>query len=231
MKKYYELLGVTPFSNISEIKHAFRKKAKSAHPDLKGSESETANIEMTQLIEAYRFLIDKHKNFVEINVFKSRKVKEFNYRSWLAEREDYESRAKLIVFDLFHHREKDAVEEYLRLLELDLPFNFSRYFSRYDYMDYGFVLAEELFFEKHYYESFMILKDIFVLEDEKPYFTHFFPEVIKLTKTCLNRLKTSKNYHRVFECYTIATKLNFPPKQKAVFSKHLEKMYEFKTFH
>lgn len=224
MKKYYEILEVTPFSNISEIKHKFREKAKLAHPDIKGENSKTANFKMSELIEAYRYLLEKHKSFVEKVFFKNKKVKDFNYRNWLLRRKDYESRAKLIVFDLFHNREKSAINEYLNLLSKDLPFNFSLYFSRFDYMDYGFVLAEELYFEKYYYESFMLLKDIFILEEEKPYFTHFFPEVEKLAKNCLNRLKTSKEYDRVFKCYKIALTLNFTTRQKQVFTKHLEKI-------
>lgn len=224
MERYYELLGVSPFSSISEIKHAFREKAKKAHPDLNNRGSQSAHFEMAELLEAYRFLLEKHKNFVEIGAFKNKKVRNFNYRAWLISRSDYESRAKLIVFDLFHHNEKNAVDEYLRLRSRDMPFHFSRYFSRYDYMDYGFVLAEELFFEKQYYESFMLAKDIFLLEEEKPYFLHFFPEVVKLSKNCLNRLRFSYDYEKVIECYKIALNLNFSPKQKKIYTNYIEKL-------
>lgn len=224
MKDYYEILEVTPFSTISEIKHSFRKKAKLLHPDLVPDDDVSSrNLQMAELLKAYKYLLKKHKSFVEIGVFKNRKIKEFNYRAWLLERSDYKSRAKLIVFDLFHHREKTAIKEYLRLLDLELPFYFSKYFSNCDFMDYGFVLAEELFFEKHYYEAFMILQEIFVLEEEKPYFTHFFPEVIKLAKKCLEGLKYSKDYSKVMSCYRIAMNLQFTPNQKQSFAKHLRK--------
>lgn len=230
MKHYYELLEVTPFSSISEIKHAFRKKAKAIHPDLRAAKANSnTNLDMAMLLEAYHYLLEKHNSFVDLNVFKSKKIKEFNYRTWLQERKDYESRAKLIVFDLFHQYEKDAIKEYLHLLTLELPFTFSRYFSRADFMDYGFVLAEELFFEKYYYESFMLIKDIIALEEEKPYFMHFFPELIKLCKNCLNALKYSKNYEKVFECYKIALDMNFSPKQKEAFSKQLAKIVNSNT--
>ena len=36
----------------------------------------------------------------------------FDYRLWLLKRSDYESRAKLIFFDLFHGLESEAVKEY-----------------------------------------------------------------------------------------------------------------------
>lgn len=225
MKNYYEVLGVTPFSSISEIKHVFREKAKMLHPDLNVGIGETDRTEkMRELLEAYRAILENHKAFVDRNVFQSRRVKEFNYRQWLLEREDYESRAKLIVFDLFHEREKSGVEEYLRLLTLDMPFTFSKYFSREDFMDYGFVLAEELFFEKHYYEAFILIEEIFIMEEKKPYFTHFFPEVIRLAKNCLTGLKTTHDTAKIVECYKIACTLQFTKRQKEAFEKQIEKI-------
>lgn len=226
MDNYYEILEVTPFSSVAEIKHSFRQKAKLLHPDVNSNKNpELQNVQMAQLVEAYKYLLEKHKSFVDAGVFTTRRVKEFNYRQWLMEREDYASRAKLIVFDLFHNNEQEAVAEYLRLLSLELPFYFVKYFSRVDFMDYGFLLAEELFFEHYYYESFELLKEIIVMETEQPYFLHFFPEVISLTKKTLNGLTPSRYpVEQIIQCYNTAMSLNFPEKQKKAFSKRIVKL-------
>ncbi|MEL3908106.1 MAG: J domain-containing protein [Treponemataceae bacterium] len=226
MKDHYEILGVSPFASISEIKHSFRQKAKLLHPDLNIDAGEEQNKKMHRLLEAYHYLLEQHKNFVEQDFFINKRVKDFNYRKWLLERDDYESRAKLIVFDLLHEKEKSALAEYLRLLNLELPFKFSKYFSRYDFMDYGFILAEELYFEKHYYEAFILLHEICLLEKKDPYFTHFFPEVIQLTKKCLNGLKPNKDRAKVFTCYKMALNLQFTKSQKMSFKKEIEKILQ-----
>ena len=227
MKKYYELLDVTPFSTVSEIKHSFRQKAKMLHPDLNADDDDfNRNEKMRELLSAYRYILEKHKSFIERNIFQNKQAREFNYRQWLLDRDDYESRAKLIVFDLFHEREKSGIAEYLRLLDLDVPFIFSKYFSREDFMDYGFGLAEELFFEKHFYEAFILLQEICTLEEKKPYFTHFFPEVIRLTKNCLNGIKATKDHAKILKCYKIACTLQFTKRQKLAFEKQIEKILQ-----
>lgn len=224
MKKYYEILGVSPFASVSEIKHSFRQKAKLLHPDLNFNADEKQNKKMHLLLEAYHYLLEQHKNFAEQDFFVNKSVKDFNYRKWLLEQEDYESRAKLIVFDLLHEKEKSALAEYLRLLNLEMPFKFSKYFSRYDFMDYGFILAEELYFEKYFCEAFILLHEICLLEKKDPYFTHFFPEVIQLAKKCLNGFKLNKNMAKVLTCYKMALELQFTNSQKTSFKKQIEKI-------
>ena len=49
-------------------------------------------------------------------------------------------------------------------------------------MDCGFVLAEELYFRDHYYESFLLLDRIIREEQKQAYFRHFFPEVLILAR-------------------------------------------------
>ena len=50
-RDYYEILGVTRLSNASEIKAAYKRRAKETHPDAGGSASAFA-----QVREAYRVL-------------------------------------------------------------------------------------------------------------------------------------------------------------------------------
>ncbi len=55
---YYRILGVPENADISEIKHAFRRKAKSYHPDI--NKSEGAHQRFIDINEAYTYLMDLH---------------------------------------------------------------------------------------------------------------------------------------------------------------------------
>ena len=161
---YYKILDISPSASTAEIKRAFRKKAKELHPDIphnvRNIGGKRANEQaLMRLIRAYEALLDV-KRRAEFDFFYNKTVKKgesFDYRTWLKEQADPESRATLIFFDLFHNVEDEAVREFLRLCSEHPSFSLRRYFSRGDFMDCGFVLAEELYFRNHYYESFLLL--------------------------------------------------------------------------
>ena len=58
--KYYNLLGVNPEASLSEIKTAFRKKAKLLHPDINSSPN--AEIEFIKINEAYEYILNEKQN-------------------------------------------------------------------------------------------------------------------------------------------------------------------------
>lgn len=188
MEDCYRILGVRSSASAAEIKRAFRQKAKGMHPDLAGEGS--ARIDnaapMRALLRAYETLSDpaRRAEFDETYVrFRRNRAGTgseggFDYRLWLMERKDSESRAKLIFFDLLHGLEEEAVREYLVRRADAGGFVLARYFGREDFMDCAFILAEELSFRGEYYESFLLLADVIRLEKEKPYFRHFYPEVL-----------------------------------------------------
>ena len=189
IEDYYKILSVSPSASTSEIKRAFRKKAKALHPDIphnvRNTDGKKANEQaMMRLIRAYEALLDA-KRRAEFDFFYNKTAKKgesFDYRTWLKERTDPESRATLIFFDLFHNAEDEAVREFLRLCSEHPSFSLRRYFSRGDFMDCGFVLAEELYFRNHYYESFLLLEQIIREERKDAYFRHFFSEVLILAR-------------------------------------------------
>ena len=189
IEDYYKILSVSPSASTSEIKRAFRKKAKALHPDIphnvRNTDGKKANEQaMMRLIRAYEALLDA-KRRAEFDFFYNKTAKKgesFDYRTWLKEQADPESRATLIFFDLFHNAEDEAVREFLRLCSEHPSFSLRRYFSRGDFMDCGFVLAEELYFRNHYYESFLLLEQIIGEEQKQAYFRHFFPEVLILAR-------------------------------------------------
>lgn len=189
IEDYYTILNISPSASIAEIKRAFRKKAKELHPDIPHNVRHTGGKKsneqaLLQLIRAYEALLDA-KRRAEFDVFynkAAKKTESFDYRTWLKEQTDTESKAMLIFFDLFHNAEDEAVEEFLRLRVVQPSFSLRRFFNRGDFMDCGFVLAEELSFRNHYYEAFVLLEQIIREEQKQAYFRHFFPEVLILAR-------------------------------------------------
>ena len=61
-KDYYEMIGgITPSSNLREIKKAYRKKALEYHPDRNPGKEDSVKNKFLELKEIYGTLIDKEK--------------------------------------------------------------------------------------------------------------------------------------------------------------------------
>ena len=197
-----DLLGVSESASAAEIKRAFREKAKRIHPDVSAHSSKNkkgqdgrgndASAEMLALLEAYRTLSDpavRERMDAAFTRFRAKKAsKGFDYRLWLLEREDAESRAKLIFFDLLHEFEDEAVSVYLELTRSEGDFSLEKRLGREDFMDCGFILAEELEARNELYEAFALIARIVECELQKPYFRHFFPEAIELLLKVLSKI-------------------------------------------
>lgn len=189
MKDYYSILGVEPDATALEIRRAYRKKAKLLHPDITGKDSES----FRELRSAYEVLSDVHSRalFDERNIFsvmrplRRENLSSFDYREWLLEREDDESRTKLIFFDLTHNREDDAVKEFKRMNMRNMNFTMARWVTREDFMNFGFILAEELVLRREYYDAVLLLEQLIHTESTYPYFNMIFPEVVSLARYVL----------------------------------------------
>jgi curved DNA-binding protein CbpA len=233
----YHVLGVKPSASASEIKRAYRAKAKILHPDIPVNKDRAKDNDarMRDLISAYETLSDPERRAEFDAIYaKFRKYNEgtdavsgFDYRLWLMEREDAESRSKLIFFDLFHALEEEAVGVYRSLREKDPEFDLSRYFDREDFMDCAFILAEELSFRNDWLESFRLLTAVIALEAAKPYFRHFFPEVIAFLRDIVrNRLATAVSDEIALDCYESALELNLGRKDDAFILKLMSQCYD-----
>ncbi len=245
MEDCYRILSVSPSASASEIKRAYRKRAKELHPDIPspdgtGKEREASRKReeerqerMRELIRAYETLSDpaRRSEFDALygmyrrNVRKDRE--QFDYRRWLAERTDDESRAKLIFFDLLHDREDDAVREYRLRRSSSLSFSLYGYFGREDFMDCGFIMAEELAFRGDWYEAFRLLAEVIKLERERPYFRHFFPEVLLFARDIArNRLASELDEELALDSLELALELGFGKKDDAVLLRNMAACYE-----
>lgn len=212
MKSFFQILEVSPQASITEVKHAFREKAKSLHPDISGSDGE----KMKVLLNAYRKILEHlssiKKGFFDREYFKKRNPGDdviINYEDWLVNRGDLESRAKLVFYRLIHNKENEACEEYLDILTGYADFSFEKYFDREDFMDFGFILAEELYLRGKFYDSLLLLVRIYQLEKQKPYFKIFFPEVERIMRDIYkNKLTGSVSDELALDLYEELLDLN-----------------------
>ncbi len=201
MENYYDVLGVPPDSDQSAIKSAFRKKAKKYHPDTSASERPSSGQEarekidygktakgsvasvresaMRLILEAYRILSDGEKRRAYDRSLRRQKLEQggFNYRAFLKARtHDPESQAKLIVYDLLHNFDDEALETYERSKSFG-DFRLERWLERGDAMDAEYCLAEEYEKRGRLLKAYAIYKRLIAMEHEKAWFRYYYDVV------------------------------------------------------
>jgi curved DNA-binding protein CbpA len=213
MQDYYGILGVTSDASPTDIKKAFREKAKHLHPDIAGDAGAEA---MRKLINAYGVLSNEdrrgeydrsYRRFVRGN--------SFDYRRYLAEDPDDPRRqAKLVFFDLLHLEEDSALAVWHKCG--GLLFDMAKYLDREDWLDCSFILAEELARRGACYEAFVLLTDIIREERRRPYFRHYTAEIETVLKELVRfHLKAAVDSGTFVECMETLLELGFPPKDEA----------------
>ena len=231
MKDFYKILGVRPNATLSEIKRAYREKAKLLHPDLTGDTSRRD--EFNEVVQAYRVLSDMRQRSIFdesffIKIKRSYKnADSFNYYDWLKAREDEESRAKLIFYTLMHQKEDEAVAEFKRMQTNHADFSLKKWFTREDFMDYGYILAEELVIRGEYYDAIILLEQIIQMEYSYHYFYIFFPEVIEFTLNILKRnIDGVISDELALDVFERALDLNLGTKNDAFFLRKMSEEYK-----
>ncbi len=226
----YKILGVRKDATAAEIKRAYRQKAKLLHPDVNRSDS---SAEFQELVQAYEILSDQRQRSIFNESFETRgaytknSVSSFDYYKWLSARTDEESRAKLIFFNLMHEREDEAVAEFKRMNMTHANFNLKYWFSREDFMDYGYILAEELTLRNEYYDAILLLEQIIKMEYSYNYFRIFFPEVIEFTLSILHRnIYGTINDELALDVFERALDLEFSAKEDAFFLRVMAEIYK-----
>jgi len=236
MTNPYKILGIQPNATAAEIKRAYRNKVKLLHPD--ASKSNTAK-EFDEVVKAYELLSDvrsrslfdesyfmRSSNQKDPFDFSNRKNDTWDYRTWLLERNDEESRAKLIFFDLMHNHEDESVAEFKRMSMEHANFRLSHWFTREDFMDYGFILCEELVIRQEYFDAFNLLEQIIRMEYSYNYFKHFFPEVMDLARLVLKSYLDGKVSDELsLDCWERALELGFGNEDDAFFLRKMAKIY------
>jgi curved DNA-binding protein CbpA len=188
MKNYYEILGVNPDSSPQDIKSAFRRQAKRLHPDMHYATENTKVREssatiresaMRLILEAYKILSDaeKRRTYDRELRKRERENKGFDYHEFLKQRtDDPESQAKLVVYDLLHDLNEEALLVYERSKAFP-DFRLERWLERGEAMDAEYCIAEEYEKRGKYIKAYQIYKKIITMELEKPWFRYYFDVV------------------------------------------------------
>ena len=223
MNNYYEILGIKKGATETEIKKAFREKAKLLHPDIAGTTQAEA---MRSLINAYEVLSNRERRFNYDRIY-SRFIKKhaFDYRSWLKEQDNPASQAKLIFFELLHLEEDRAIEIWRGNGGLD--FHLEKFMDREDWMDCQYILAEELDVRSFSYEAFRLMSAVLAEERRRPYFK-LFTEVMEsyIKDIVKRRLKALVDEETWIDCLRTMIELKFPPRDEKHFKRSMAKTLE-----
>jgi tetratricopeptide (TPR) repeat protein len=225
LKNYYDLFGLEQNCSLEDIKTSFRNKVKKLHPDLSRDSGGVEKLRI--LLSAYRVLTDPEKRAdYDRRIPFSRSGPEFVYRDFLKERSgDNVSQAKLIFYDLLHDHEDDALELYEKLL-LHSEFSLDLFLDREDFMDCAFMLAEEYEKQGKFLRSFDLLTQIVRFERKKPYFKHFFEEVlIRLRSLANTKLPRALAKAELLARYFELVEFDFSHKETAFYTKKIAEVY------
>ncbi|MBO4319271.1 MAG: J domain-containing protein [Treponema sp.] len=230
MRDFYSVLGVPHTASLAEIRRAYRKKAKLLHPDITHAESD----DFRELVQAYETLSDlkSRELFDEAYSFRatsaySNNHSSFDYRAWLLERGDDESYAKLIIFDLTHNREDEAVQIFKKMNMKNINFRLSYWFGHQEFMDFGFILAEELVLRREYYDAVILLDQIIRMEFKYNYFKFFFAEVQDLMRHILrHNIEGTVNDELAIDSWERGLDLKFGKKDDSYFLLKMADAYD-----
>jgi len=225
LDNHCKLLGVSPGASVSEIKKAFRKKAKQLHPDIAGTEHSEP---MLKLLAAYEALLDLNRRFQIDEVYREKagfnykKESKFDYRKWLKEQGDPNSMAKLIFYELMRLEEDRAIEIWRE--NGGLAFSLQNYMEKADWMDCQYILAEELDKRDFSFEAFKLIIALLIEERQKPYFNLFTPEIYRYLKTIVNkRLRSQVDSETWLDCMEALIGIGFPSSDEKAFRESIIK--------
>ena len=170
-----EGVGTLPFdvSTDESPQKGFREKTG------KASVASIRESAMRLILEAYRILSDGEKRRAYDRILRKQKIEQggFNYRAFLkARRDDPESQAKLIVYDLLHNLDDEALEVYERSKSFG-DFRLERWLDRGEAMDAEYCLAEEYERRGRLLKAYAIYKRLIGMEQEKAWFRYYYDVV------------------------------------------------------
>lgn len=142
---------------------------------------------MRHLLEAYRMLSDPERRHAYDRSQRRRAAEEggFDYHRFLKARpDDPASMAKLVVYDLLHDLDDEAIEVFERSKCFE-DFRLERWLERGEAMDAEFCLAEEYERRGRWLKAYTLYKRLIVMEIEKPCFRYFFDVVLLNFRTLL----------------------------------------------
>lgn len=227
MSTHYEVLGVAWDAPPEAIRDAYRRKVKAVHPDLNNGDPESVE-RMKALVTAWEILRDplQREEYDRVHGVRSADIPEFDYAEYLrSHKDDHESQAKLVFYDLLHDNPEEALQIFDSLVTAG-DFELSKYLGREDFMDCAFLLAEEYEEREEYDRAFSLLAAIVRFEEQRPYFRHFMQDVHERLRTvvCFKMPETDDPHH-VLRCLTEMIGWDLPRKETAFCYKKAAEMH------
>lgn len=190
MIDHYAILTVKEDASQGEIRAAFRRMVKKYHPDLNERRAVWAHRQMKKVLDAYAVLADDAKREVydrKLNAYRNGKRNLFRER--MAERGDPESVARLILYDLLHGNEVQAVAAYERAVAEDAAFDVAVHLPPRDWMDCKFLLGEQYEKRKAHLKALNLYEAIYHSPASSAHYKHFLHEVSeRIRRLCCHEL-------------------------------------------
>ena len=228
MNNHYDILGVASDATHEEIRNAYRRQVKAVHPDLNNGDP-TSVERMKALVIAWEILRDprQREEYDRVHGIRPGVVTtEFDYAEFLrSQRNDHQSQAKLVFYDLLHDNPEEALQIYDSLVAAG-DFELSKYLGREDFMDCAFLLAEEYEEREEFDRAFLLLSAIVRFEQQRPYFRHFMQDVHERLRSvvCFKMVEASPP-RRVLECLNEMINWDLPRKETAFCYKKAAEMH------
>ena len=229
MIDYYALLRVDAAASEGEVRAAFRRMVKKCHPDLNRRRGKWAHRQMKMLLAAYEILSDADKRAVY-----DRRLSHYvdsqrdPYRDRLAARDDPESRARLILYDLLEGNEGDAIATYEAMRERIPGYDVAHHLPPKDWMDCKFLLGEGYERRKAFTRALELYEAIYHSRHAGAHYRHYLEEVTdRIRNLCCRDLARKATPEEALEYYRRALKLRLKRSQRAfVHKKMAECLYE-----
>jgi len=219
-------LGLKPDCGRSDVRRAYRVKAKEVHPDLTGEEGTARFLALKEAYEVLSSRTTREAYDQTRHTAKKRgTVTDWDYRDFLsARKDDPESLARLICYDLLHDLDAEAVELYDEA-QVGGFFSLRRYLEREDFMDYAFMLAEAYLEQNALVKAYRLFRGIAELEEEDPYFKHFYVEVLdRMAAIVRHSLPDDPDNRLRMAFVTDLVKLSYHPREEARLRKLLSEL-------
>lgn len=219
MTNHYTILGISSDATAEEVRSAYRRQVKAVHPDL--NQGTTDSVErMKRLVHAWEVLSDPlaRQEYDRRNGFRAEAPEgEFDYAQFLRNRrDDRESQAKLLFYDLLNDNPEEALQIYDSLC-ISGDFELSRYLGQEDFMDCAFLLAEEYELRQEYLRAFELYAAIIRFEKRRPYFRHFMAEVYdRLRSVVCFRMSEEEDSDIVLNTLIQVIEWDLPKKDQAL---------------
>ncbi len=180
MTTYYEILRISRDAPREAVKAAFRAMAKKYHPDFHPGRSAWAHCRIQEILRAYEVLFDDKKRAVYDRTLSRLKARSGSaYRESLRRRgEDPAAVCQLVFLDLLEGRGAEGLARYEGIRVSRRPFSMKDHMPPGDFLDCGFLVAEEYERQRRPRAAFEHYREIYREDKARNYFRHFRAEIL-----------------------------------------------------